>query len=240
VKTRRALRPSDVSAVLVTRGNVDLTPILESLPFDDVVVWDNSRRGSDLAAYGRYAAIEEARHEIVYTQDDDCLVRRHDLLLRAWEDGRLVANMPAVRIDYLDTVLVGWGSLFERAAPRRAFELYGRYYPTDDEDFYRVGADFVFPMLTSSKRVDLGVEELHYARGAGRTYTEGGYLEKKRMYLEQARRVRDEQLRGEISRKPWIPSTADARWARAAAWAIFEADAARVRLSELAGRRRPR
>ena len=48
-----------VSAVLVTRGNVDMTAIVESLPFDDVVVWDNSIR-NDLGIYGRYAAIAEA------------------------------------------------------------------------------------------------------------------------------------------------------------------------------------
>jgi hypothetical protein len=33
--------PGEVSAVLVTRGNVDLSPVLDSLIFEDVVVWSN-------------------------------------------------------------------------------------------------------------------------------------------------------------------------------------------------------
>lgn len=35
---------TDVVACIVTRGDVDLTPILDSLIFEDVVVWDNSIR----------------------------------------------------------------------------------------------------------------------------------------------------------------------------------------------------
>ena len=37
------LSPDQVTAVIVTRGDVDLAPVLDSLIFDDVVVWDNSR-----------------------------------------------------------------------------------------------------------------------------------------------------------------------------------------------------
>src|SRR4051812_19761075 len=43
-----------VSAVLVTRGDVDMTPIIDSLPVDwDWLVYDNSDRRRDLAVYGR-------------------------------------------------------------------------------------------------------------------------------------------------------------------------------------------
>jgi hypothetical protein len=184
------LGAADVSAVLVTRGDVDLAPILEALPYDDIVVWDNSKRDSDFGAYGRYAAIDEAKNNVIYTQDDDCIVRCHDRLLAAWQEGTIVANMPAERTDYTDSVLVGWGSLFERHAPRTAFERYGRFYPMGDEDWYRVGADFVFPLLTPFKRVDFGFERLPYSRDAHRTFQQPGYEERKRMFLRRARRVR--------------------------------------------------
>ena len=82
----------NVSAIIVTRGNVDLDPILDSLPNDwECVIWNNGAGycrvigtspgplGSqhdvgDLAVYGRYAAIEYASHDVIYVQDDDCIV----------------------------------------------------------------------------------------------------------------------------------------------------------------------
>ena len=36
------LSPRDVTAVIVTRGDVDLQPVLDSLIFDKVVIWNNS------------------------------------------------------------------------------------------------------------------------------------------------------------------------------------------------------
>lgn len=56
---------TDVVACIVTRGDVDLTPILDSLIFEDVVVWDNSIR-PDWKCAGRYLAALEARSLWVY------------------------------------------------------------------------------------------------------------------------------------------------------------------------------
>jgi len=184
------LTASDVAAVLVTRGNVDLAPILETLPYE-VVVWDNSRRPADLAAFGRYVAIQETRKRVVYFQDDDCLVTCHDQLLAEYEPGKIVANMPAHRKDYTDTVLIGWGSLFDRELPAHAFARWGRHYPSSGMDFWRIGADFVFPMLTPWKRVDLGFEHLPYASANDRTWRSEGYDEIKAEFLQKAREVRD-------------------------------------------------
>lgn len=114
----------NVSAVLVTRGDVDLSPIVSTfLPhlFSEVVVWNNDARGNhapelqeraeaaahvpvvwantegvDLVVYGRYAAIRATRSAVVYVQDDDCVLPPASLdeLVGAYEPGRLVANMP--------------------------------------------------------------------------------------------------------------------------------------------------
>lgn len=96
------LTPDHVTAVIVTRGDVDLTPVLDSLIFDDVIVWDNSREpfaigewrngavtvGTRLAAqalapqrdlavdemtWGRALAAELATTNVVYSQDDDII-----------------------------------------------------------------------------------------------------------------------------------------------------------------------
>jgi hypothetical protein len=91
----------EVSAIVVTRGNVDMKPVLASLPEEwEKIVWDNSRiipyapeyaffgpgatparvvgpranGGMDFSVYGRYAAIEFASYDLIYAQDDDVIV----------------------------------------------------------------------------------------------------------------------------------------------------------------------
>ena len=101
----------NVSAVLVTRGDVDLTAIIQSFGdhFTDLIVWDNSER-QDLSVYGRYAALDEVENQVVYCQDDDCIVDV-EAILDAYQPGRLVANMPQSRwAGYPDSTMVGWGA----------------------------------------------------------------------------------------------------------------------------------
>lgn len=84
---------SGVSAIIVTRGDVDLVPIVASLPEEwELLVWDNGcatlridKPGTsgdhfalvpvgDVSVYGRYAAIEHAAGDVIYVQDDDVIV----------------------------------------------------------------------------------------------------------------------------------------------------------------------
>jgi len=41
VTKRKGLNPLDVTAIIPTRGNVDMAEIVESLPYGQVIVWDN-------------------------------------------------------------------------------------------------------------------------------------------------------------------------------------------------------
>lgn len=97
-----------VSAVLVTRGDVELAPIVATFEadlFDEVIVWNNAPAthhaadlvasadaaahvpviwpnvgGVDLRVYGRYASMRAVPgHGIAYVQDDDCLLPRDSL-----------------------------------------------------------------------------------------------------------------------------------------------------------------
>jgi hypothetical protein len=97
-----------VSAIIVTRGDVELGPVLRSLPEDwEVIVWDNGEgelrrrvlpsiaakvvlgeRQPDLSVYGRYHAINYASHELIYVQDDDVIVSDPRKLVAAWEDAK--------------------------------------------------------------------------------------------------------------------------------------------------------
>lgn len=160
----------NVSAVIVTRGDVDLQPVVDTLPFEwELLVWDNGQgrlRGinlqeskllakpiDDCAVYGRYAAIEYASHDLIYVQDDDCIVSNPQAIVdglilqrvkhNASGFGNLVeiesveidpsvvvCNMPQeFRHDfYQEHALVGFGAAFHRDTPARAFERYWRDY----------------------------------------------------------------------------------------------------------------
>jgi hypothetical protein len=145
-----------VTAVIVTRGDVDLKPVVESLPREwEQVIWDNSgtftvaqydlgrgrftvvRQGEvrdDHSVLGRYYGVNYASNELIYVQDDDVVVSDPRALLRAWQiaswngNRMLVANMPEPhRANYDDSCLVGFGAMFHRDAAREAFERFSSY-----------------------------------------------------------------------------------------------------------------
>lgn len=158
------MNAADISAVLVTRGDIDLTPVIESLPFDDIVVWDNSKREQDLKCYGRFAGVADAKNEWIYVQDDDALVPTAGLLRRfnPAEPG-VFANKPQSE----GWRFLGLGAFFHRETVHcfdRYLELYGF-----DDDFLRV-ADIVYAYQQPYQAVDLGYAELEWSRYANRMY----------------------------------------------------------------------
>ncbi len=164
--------------MLVTRGNVDLEPILATLPYDDVVIYDGSRRSPDLRVLGRYLAVWEAKHETIYFQDDDLLFTAHDELRAAHRPGRITTSMPS---PWYETsgyrgkgiVQVAGGALCERSLPWLAI---GRYFAAGhpcDETFLTY-CDDVVGSLCPALRVDLGYEILPHATAPGRISTTDG------------------------------------------------------------------
>jgi len=148
----------DVTAVLVTRGDVDMQPIIDSLPYGSVVVWDNSRRPVDYGVFGRYLAIFETTRPLVYFQDDDLLFTRHDELMAAYEPGGITAVYAHGDNDggYGDVPMVGAGALVDKRAVLEAF----RTLPHTVEDY--AYSDFHVGILTPFKQVHLPFE-INYA-----------------------------------------------------------------------------
>jgi glycosyltransferase involved in cell wall biosynthesis len=174
------LAPSDVSCVIPTRGNVDLTEVLESLPFTDVVVYDNSQR-DDQGIYARYAAMIEAKNDIIVTQDDDVVVPCWAEILAAYEPGVLTVNYA----EPWDIPWVACGAVFDYELPFEAFTRYLHVYPGDRLFTHRI-CDAVFGLLTDRvKVIDYGHRDLPYGLVTGRVSTsddwyQGDRLEGKR------------------------------------------------------------
>jgi hypothetical protein len=173
-----------VSAVIPTRGDVDLSPILETLDWcDDVVVWNNAKQ-DDLGIYGRYAAINHAEHQIVVTQDDDVLVTCWEDILAAYQPGVLTVNYP----EPWDIPWVARGAIFDRDLPEKAFQRYDEAFARDHY-FTHYACDGVFALLTETKVIDFGSEDLPHGLDVGRISTSPGWYDEKRPLIQERCKV---------------------------------------------------
>lgn len=188
-----------ITAIIVTRGNVPLDRIAASLPHRwELIVWDNSAR-TDCGVYGRYAAIEEATHQRIYVQDDDCLIDA-EAVAAAYEPGRLVANMPASRWrDYPDSTLVGWGAVFDSWLPGRAFAEFSRSLFASRPNSRTIAevstaarrrCDVVFSALTPRTVIDVGFEHLPWAELPDRNFRQPGHKSERDRVLGLCRAIR--------------------------------------------------
>ena len=187
----------DVTAIIVTRGNVDLQPILDQLPYQETIVWDNSQRPEDQKCYGRFLAMHEATNDLIFLIDDDVVFTAHTELRAAHQAGRITANMPSpwyenAGYDQEQSVQVGAGSLMERHLPQAAFDAYLAQWPLDD--LFLTYCDDIAGILTPSLRVDLGYEVLPHASDPRRIYTSPGSQEKRKLVAARALEIRSERL----------------------------------------------
>ena len=180
----------DITAVIVTRGNVPLAPILATLPYPRVIVWDDMERGSK-GCYGRYLAAEEAETDVIYFQDDDLIFRGHEELLAAWEPEKLIVNMPSPWYEsyaHLGQALVGAGSLCPKGFWREPFARYLSRYPEDD--LFLTYCDFIFGQLAPHVRYDFGYEPFNYANAEGRIFSAPNAAARRRIAITRGRELR--------------------------------------------------
>ena len=168
-----------ISAVIVTRGDVDLGPVLKPIDADEIIIV----RGHG-GVLERWEAAKRAKHDVIYVQDDDCVVD-YAAVVTAYDPAMVTCNMLAShRSDYPDGIaLVGWGSVFHRSK-LKAFDGFGL-----DELFMRE-ADRVFTAMNDVKLIDLGVTHLPHAYGAdrmGREARHGDDLKEIRRRISVAR-----------------------------------------------------
>lgn len=189
------IEESSVTALIVTRGDVPLDaatkPLRGRFPLE---IWNNATAGEDLGVYGRYAAMWEITTPVVLVQDDDVALTDEavDGLLAAYKPGRITAILPPeYRHRYTDSTMVGFGAIFDRDLPERAFKRFRDYAPLTDEGWFRRTCDVIFTTLTPFTNVDLPFEYLPHTRAPNRMYRAPNHqLERQRM-LQLAREVRD-------------------------------------------------
>lgn len=176
------MNPKHITAIVITRGNVDMTEILESLPYPDVQIVTRVTEG-DHKILNRYLAIADTDTPFLYYQDDDIVFTRHKELMEAHGNRTdlFTSNMPSPWWDqmYADKAiaLTGAGCIMPRELPWKAFGHYLTRYPCDE--LFEIYCDLVMGGLTPYHRIDLGFKILPCASDPGRIWTTPGQIQRK-------------------------------------------------------------
>lgn len=213
------------TAIIVTRGDQDLNAVVAPIPADwQVLIWDNGNgvvyeRDStrnyfvviatgllDYAVYGRYAALDYAKHEIIYVQDDDVIVADPELIVATMNglrsesvDGPLidavVCNMPQeFRHDfYEEHALSGFGAAFPRSLPGRTFVWFRDRCLDMPEDVFNRTCDIVFTGLTQRVLVDVPIQHMSYANDPNRMWKQKEHFGERAHTLEVVKRLAGQQ-----------------------------------------------
>ena len=194
------LTPREVTAVIVTKGDVDLQPVLDSLIFPDVIVWDNSKR-ENLMTYGRVAGARLANTPIIYSQDDDIVHSPESQvqILAAYEPGFLTGCMweewsagayqQGIPRGYSDLVFPGSGSISDLRLWEGSIEAYLAEWPFDD--FFKLWCDTIIGVITPTKQLDIRFEALPHAEADDRMANLPDAVALKTEALRRARLVRE-------------------------------------------------
>lgn len=188
---------SQVSAVLLNWLRPDnlpqvIAPLLDYPSIDDIVIWNNSPEplsladyppnvaqwscGRNLCTYGRFVAARyAAKHDTIYTQDDDYAIGNIEQIIAGFRDDpeRIHASLDEghMRIDRQQhygeahEVLFGWGACFDRRWIGPAFAPYIEAHG-EDELLLRK-ADRIFSLLLNRKHFVRIAEETRLPNVAG-------------------------------------------------------------------------
>jgi hypothetical protein len=138
--------PVKVSAVLVGWKRHDelmkIEDLLLRVPFINEVLVHRNTDEDNMMVYGRYFKAKwEATNDIIYVQDDDCLVEGIGELYTAFDGIHLTNNMDDPVTDYTVDTLVGWGAFFKR----EWIDVFDKW--KDKDDFFNYNADRIFTTL---------------------------------------------------------------------------------------------
>ena len=162
-----------VTAVIVTRGDVDLQPVIDSLIFPNVVIWNNSEEATDEMTYGRVLGARLAPTDVIYSQDDDIThsPENQRALVNAYEPGHMVgcmwdewsagAKKQGIDNGYDDLVFPGSGTITNRVIWEQAISAYLVDYELDD--FFRLWCDTLIGTIAPTLALDLRFDELPHA-----------------------------------------------------------------------------
>lgn len=129
------MKPFKATAVLLRwKRQSELKQIIKHLKqfphlIDEIIIWDN--RKQNMCGYGRYLASLEAKNQIIYTQDDDCIIHNLDELFSQFNNKYMINNMKESHLKIyknLNHTLPGWGLIYNKkwiSSLNKYIQIYG-------------------------------------------------------------------------------------------------------------------
>lgn len=198
------LTPADVTAVIVTKGNVDLAPVLASVAdFQEIIVWNNAANslGRDLKTYGRVMAARRSMTEWVWSQDDDIVhtPEAHREILAAARDFTLTGCMwpewsqgardQGIEDGYDDLVFPGSGSISQVDLWDDCIAEYLAEF--EEDDFFHLWCDTIIGVIAPTQQLDIRFEALPCADDPDRMANMPDAVALKTEAIRRARQIRD-------------------------------------------------
>jgi len=186
-KEKVVFKQAKVSAVLITKEKEYPPMVLERLTctdfFDEILIVTECE-----SIYHRYLAAKKAKNDIIYVQDDDCMVNYQELFKHY--NGQITNAMTKPFIEKyegLGCTLVGWGCFFSKSA-LDVFDRYIEKYGID-EDLLRE-SDRIFTFLNEPfNTVILPHEDLAKAQAPDRMGYEENHYKSMNEALEKAKEL---------------------------------------------------
>lgn len=162
-----------ISAVLITRAKEYPKIIMDRLQlgfFDEVLIGTESP-----SVYARYQLAEKARNEIIYVQDDDCLMNYQNLFTHY--NNSITNAMPLPfkqQYDNMGCTLVGWGCYF----PKNMISSFDKYIAKYGKDQHLLReADRIFTYLNKPfNTIIMPHEDLPRASSAEAMYADPNHF----------------------------------------------------------------
>ena len=170
--------------------------LLEQEFIDEIIVVDNSK-GENRKTLARYEAAKRARNDLIYFQDDDCIVHGIKTLYEAFlshpEAIAHGATPELMRVEHKNhhssahMAMAGWGSFFKKEWID--FSPYTDVYGEDDCLIRE--ADRIFSMLLNRKHTTelINIEHLRGFDGAESMASESGHNDFKKLAMERCEKI---------------------------------------------------
>jgi hypothetical protein len=146
-------------------------------------------------------AHNRAKHEIIYSQDDD-IVHTVENQLRIiseyepdvltgcmWDEWSAGASAQGIPGGYSDLVFPGSGSVYDYYVPHTAAAHYKLQFPKDD--FFYLWADTIIGIIAPTKQLDIRFEALPHAEADNRICNMHDAVALKTEAIRRARQVRE-------------------------------------------------
>ena len=169
----------EISAVIPTRGDVDMTQILAKLgdypEVKEVLVMVGD------TPFNRYLGARKAKYEVIYTQDDDCITDLRPLI-NNYRPGLIVNAMtPQHAKNYPGRqTLIGFGAIFDKGL---VHVLDG----WEQDDLFLREADRVFASLNEHFTVFPEIDILPCASAPNRLWCQPDHIAKRIAIEERIR-----------------------------------------------------